>query len=300
MKIRLASVLLFVCLIPTTALAQAGNASIAGFVQDATQAVVPGVTITAQNLQTGVVSKTVSNETGTYTILSLLPGTYRLSAELPGFRTYIYNDVVLGTGVLARYNFTLQVGEVTQGVEVTADSLSVIAQSSATIGQVLPENQVRDLPLVGNDALDLMRVMGGIRGGTGSEATTFAGISAGMVNTTRDGMSVQDGRYLNGVFGTTVINPEMVGEMRVILTPVDAEMGRGNGQIQIATRSGTNRYSGSAVWSVRNTALDANTWDNNNDIVNGVWTPTPANWFNRHEYTVSYGGPIVRNKTFFF
>jgi len=301
MKVFFASIVASVCLIvPTIAFAQTGNASVAGFVQDATQAVIPGVTITAQNTQTGVVSKTISNETGTYTILSLLPGTYKLTAELPGFRPHVYNDVVLTTGVLARYNFTLQVGEVTQGVEVTASSSALLSESSATIGQVLPENQVRDLPLIGNDALDLMRVMGGIRGGPGSEATTFAGISAGMVNTTRDGMSVQDGRYLNGVFGTTVINPEMVGEMRVILTPVDAEMGRGNGQIQIATKSGTNRYSGSAVWSVRNTALDANTWGNNNDVVNGVWKPTPSDWFNKHEYTVSYGGPIIKNKTFFF
>jgi hypothetical protein len=285
---------------PVSVFAQTGNASVGGFVQDSSQAVVPGVTVTAENTQTGVVSKTITNETGTYTILSLLPGTYRLSAELPGFRPHIYNDVQLGTGVLARYNFTLQVGAVTQGIEVTADSMSLIADSSATIGQVLPEHQVRDLPLVGNDVLDLMRVMGGIRGNPGSEAATFAGISAAMVNTTRDGLNVSDSRYQNGVFSTTVINPEMVGEMRVILTPVDAEMGRGNGQIQIATKSGTNRYTGSAVWTVANTALDANTWDNNNDVVNGVWTPTQPNWYNRNEYTVSFGGPIIRNKTFVF
>jgi hypothetical protein len=299
---RALTVLALVCSLvtPVIAFGQAGNASVGGFVQDATQAVIPGVTVTATNTQTGVVSRTITNETGTYTILSLLPGTYRLSAELPGFRPHVYNDVQLGTGVSARYNFTLQVGEVTQGIEVTADSVALLAESSATIGQVLPENQVRDLPLVGNDVLDLMRVMGGVRGGTGSEATTFAGISASMVNTTRDGLSVQDGRYLNGVFGTTVINPEMVGEMRVILTPVDAEMGRGNGQIQIATKSGTNRFTGSGVWSVANSALDANTWGNNNDIVNGTWQPTKPNWFNRNEYTVSYGGPVVRNKTFFF
>ena len=242
MKTFLASLAALACLaFPVSAFAQTGNASVGGFVQDSSQAVVPGVTITAENTQTGVVSKTITNETGTYTILSLLPGTYRLSAELPGFRPHIYNDVQLGTGVLARYNFTLQVGAVTQGIEVTADSMSLIADSSATIGQVLPEHQVRDLPLVGNDVLDLMRVMGGIRGTPGSEAATFAGISAAMVNTTRDGLNVSDSRYQNGVFSTTVINPEMVGEMRVILTPVDAEMGRGNGQIQIATKSGTNR-----------------------------------------------------------
>jgi hypothetical protein len=300
MKTAASLTLLLSLTLSTPAFSQTGNASVGGFVQDSTQAVIPGVTVTAENTQTGVVNKTLTNESGTYTILSLLPGTYRLTAELPGFRPHVYNEVQLGTGVLARYNFTLQVCAVTQGIEVTADSLAMIAESSATIGQVLPENQVRNLPLVGNDVLDLMRVMGGIRGNPGSEAATFAGISAAMVNTTRDGLNVQDSRYQNGVFSTTVINPEMVGEMRVILTPVDAEMGRGNGQIQITTKSGTNRYTGSAVWSVTNSALDANTWDNNNDIVNGAWSPTEPDWFNRNEYTVSYSGPVIRNKTFFF
>ena len=88
--------------------------------------------------------------------------------------------------------------------------------------------------------------------------------------------------------------------MRVILTPVDAETGRGNGQVQILTRSGTNKYRGSAVWAVRNSAFDANTWSNNNAVVNGVWTPTRPDWTNRHQITASYGGPIVKNKTFFF
>ena len=128
----------------------------------------------------------------------------------------------------------------------------------------------------------------------------FAGISTSYVNTTRDGISVTENRYINGVSSTTLINPDLVGEMRVILTPVDAETGRGNGQVQILTRSGTNQFTGSAVWAVRNSALDANTWSNNNTVVNGVWTPTKPDWTNRHQATVSYGGPIVKNKTFFF
>jgi hypothetical protein len=94
----------------------------------------------------------------------------------------------------------------------------------------------------------------------------------------------------------------MVGEIRLILTPVDAELGRGNGQVQITTRSGTNRFTGSAVWSIRNSALDANTWSNNNDIdpETGAWSPTTPNWTNQHQITASFGGPIIRNKTFFF
>jgi len=301
MKLKACATALIVCLfVGTNTFGQSGNASVGGFVQDTTQAYIPGVTVTITNIQTGVTNSTLTNESGTYNFTGLLPGMYRLAAELAGFRTAVFNDVQLGQGVTARYNFTLQVGAVADSVEVTAEATALIAESSPTIGQVLAEERVRDLPLVGNNVLSLMSTMAGVRGGTGSEATTFAGISAGMVNTVRDGLSVQDGRYLNGVFGTTVINPELVGEMRVILAPVDAEMGRGNGQVQILTRSGTNQFRGAGVWTIRNSALDANTWDNNNDVVNGVWTPTKQDWFNRNEYTVNLGGPIVKNKTFFF
>jgi hypothetical protein len=99
---------------------------------------------------------------------------------------------------------------------------------------------------------------------------------------------------------TTYLNPDLVGEIRLILSPVDAELGRGNSQIQIQTRSGTNRYTGSASWNVRNTALNANSWSNNRNTVGGVWSPITPDWRNTHQYTVSYGGPIIRNKTFFF
>src|SRR5262249_24293318 len=207
----------------------------------------------------------------------------------------IYKDVQLGAGVVLRYNFVLEIGAVASAVEVTAERSAAIAQSSASIGQVLTEENVRDLPLVTNNVLDVIRTMAGIRGdGLGTD-TTFAGISTAFVNTTRDGISVQDNRYNLGVTSTTVINPDLVGEMRVILAPVDAETGRGNGQVQILTRSGTNGYTGSAVWAVRNSVLDANTWLNNRNAI-----PIQPDWLNRHQATVSYGGPIIRNKTFFF
>jgi hypothetical protein len=281
-------------------LGQSSNATITGFVQDASQAIVPGVTVTATNTQTGITASTVSNESGSYTIQSLLPGTYRLSATLPGFRTHNINDVALGAGITARYNFKLEVGQVSSTVEVTANASNLITESSSSIGQVLDQSQVQDLPLVSNNVLDLMKVMAGVRGDGLGEGTTFAGITTGMVNTSRDGLSVQEGRYAAGVGSTTLMNPDMVGEFRVILSPVDAELGRGNGQVQILTRSGTNALHGAAVWSVRNSALDANTWSNNRQVVNGVWKPTQPTWINRHQATVSAGGPILRNKTFFF
>jgi hypothetical protein len=131
----------------------------------------------------------------------------------------------------------LDVGQVSSTIEVTA-ATALVSETSSSIGQVLDQRTVQDLPLVSNNVLDLMKTMAGVRGQGLGEGTTFAGITTGMVNTVRDGMSVQEGRYAAGVTSTTLINPDMVGEFRVILTPVDAEMGRGNGQVQITTKSG--------------------------------------------------------------
>jgi hypothetical protein len=278
---------------------QSSNASVGGFVQDSSSAIVPGVTITATNTDTGVVTTVITNESGTYNFPSLLPGAYKLTATLPGFRPHTYSDVRLSASSTARYNFTLEVGAVATAVDVSASQAAVLADTSATIGQVLTQNNVRDLPLVSNDVLDLLKTMPGVRGE--ANAGSFAGISTSYVNTTRDGISVTENRYINGVSSTTLINPDLVGEMRVILTPVDAETGRGNGQVQILTRSGTNRFSGAAVWAVRNSAFDANTWSNNRQVdATGVWSPVKPDWLNRHQITASYGGPIVKNKTFFF
>jgi hypothetical protein len=283
------------------AFAQGGNASVGGFVQDPTQAFIPGVTVTATNTGTNITTSAITNESGAYTIVGLLPGTYKLTAELPGFKTQVINDVQLGQSAAARYNFTLQVGAANQTIEVTAESTAVISETSSTIGNVLAQKTVTELPLVSNNVLDLVTsTMAGVRGTDLTENTTFAGVSASMVNTVRDGLSVQNGRYANGIGSVTYMNTEMVGEFRVILTPVDAEYGRGNGQVQVMTRSGTNQFHGSGVWTVRNSKLDANTWTNNKAVVNGKWTPTAPPWLNRNELTGSVGGPIVKNKTFFF
>src|SRR5262249_18566476 len=176
-RVLVTTVALLSLLSPPKLCAQSSNASISGFVQDAAYAFMPGATVKATNTQTGVLATVLTNETGTYSFPSLLPGTYTLSAELVGFRPYIYKDVQLGAGVVLRYNFVLEIGAVASAVEVTAERSAAIAQSSASIGQVLTEENVRDLPLVTNNVLDLMKTMAGIRGdGLGTD-TTFAGIS---------------------------------------------------------------------------------------------------------------------------
>src|SRR4030095_16161072 len=166
-----AAVVLFCLVHIETTSAQSTNASVGGFVQDPSQAFIPGATVTATNTQTGVVSKAVTNESGAYNIPALLPGTYRLTAELTGFKTQVINGVQLGQSATARHNFTLQVGAVNQSVEITADATALIAESSSTIGNILTEKNVRDLPLVSNNVLDLMQTVAG-GGGTGDAHNT--------------------------------------------------------------------------------------------------------------------------------
>jgi len=284
----------------TNAFAQSGTVS--GTVADASGALIPGVTIIAANTQTGVMTTVVSNESGAYTFASLQPGTYKISAELPGFQTAAYDNVVLGTAERLRFNFSLKVGGVAQSVEVSVDAQALLTTTSSSIGEVLSDRRVQDLPMVRQDVLDLVRIMPGMRVDPfGDQFSAFTGLPTNTINTTRDGLSVTDTRN-NVLSGTTTMNPDLIGEVRVILSPVDAELGRGNGQVQVLTRTGTNQFKGSAVWNIRNTALSSNTWLNNSnrDSQTGKWSPTPIDWRNTNQYTVSAGGPIIKNKTFFF
>ena len=301
MKRILAASAMALCLMThSPAFGQSSFATVSGTISDATGALIPGVSVTATNTATNVVSMAVSNEAGAYNVPALLPGTYKVSAELPGFQTQTYTAVELGNAAQIRLNFTLTVANVAQSVEVTIAADTVLATSSPTIGQVLGQQKVQDLPLVGNNVLDLIGVMSGVdniaTGAFGRENTTFAGVSAAYISTVRDGVMVQDTRFPTGINSATVINPDLVGEVRLILAPVDAEIGRGNGTVQIQTRSGTNQYRGGAAWFIRNTALDPNTWTNNRN----PGTPLQRNWTNTHQTTFNYGGPIVKNKTFFF
>jgi len=281
---------------------QTTNATVSGTIQDMSAAVLPGVTVTATNNSTGVVTTVVSNEAGAYTIPSLLPGAYKVTAELPGFQTKTY-QVQLGNAQTVRLNFSLGVAGVGTAVEVTVAVDTLLATSSASIGEVLTQQKAQDLPLVGNNVLSLLTTMSGARLDDNGVTGTFAGMSNYNVNVQRDGIDASaSARYMQaGIQTATMMNPDLIGEVRLIVAPVDAEMGRGNGQMIVQTRSGTNQLRGAAVWSFRNSALDANTWSNNRQVDStGAWKPVPLDWSNRHQYTMSVGGPIVKNKTFFF
>ena len=145
MKIAsLPSVLLCVAL-SNAAFAQV-NAVLSGTVGDATGALIPGVEVTAKNVNTGITDTRLSNESGNFVFPSLQPGTYTLSAALSGFQTATYNNVVLGQGQQVRLNFTLQVAAAAQNVEVTIAADTVLATTSSSVGNVLPDSAVTNLP----------------------------------------------------------------------------------------------------------------------------------------------------------
>jgi len=290
------TILLAVCM-STSAYSQGGFGTASGTVQDGTGAVIPGVSVTALDDATGVETEGLTNASGTYSFAALQPGDYTFRATLPGFQISTVTDVRVAAAAQIRVNFELEVASVNTAVEVSISADTLLLESSPSVGEALEREEVANLPLVTGDVLDLVRVMAGVNETFddvfAAEGTTFAGVSAQNINVTRDGMSVNEQRWPNGIDASTRLNPDLVGEMRLILTPVDAEKGRGSGQVEITTRSGTNEFHGATVWNVKNSAIDAQSWQNNRDGV-------VADWANKHQYTISAGGPIQRNKTFIF
>jgi hypothetical protein len=289
-----AAVLVSLCLV-TAGLAQEGiNATLNGTVSDSSGALIPGVEVTARNTGTGVTSTTITNESGTYRFPSLQPGAYEVTSMLTGFQTQTFR-LSLGTSQNIRQNFTLQVGAAAQTVEVTVAADALLTAAAASVGTVLPANQVVDLPLVGRNVIDLVtNTMPGVIG-NGTASTAFAGVTAnasGNVGMSIDGVTMNTQRYTQGLTTSFFINPDLVEEMRVVVAPVDVE-GRGAAQIQMRAKSGTNQFRGSATWNVRNSKLNAAAWNDNRIGANPIW-------YNRQQSTVSLGGPVIKNKTFFF
>ena len=282
-----AAFLAWLC-VPICAVAQV-NAIVSGTASDATGALIPGVEITATNVNTGIVTTVITNETGSYSMPSLQPGSYRLSATLSGFQTATYNNVQLSQGQEVRLNFTLTVGAVTQAVEVVVDADTVLATTSVSVGNALPEVQVRTLPLATRNVLDLVKTA------AGAVDNNFAGARVSQLNTTLDGLVVSDGRYLdwNGAFSATFASPDLVEEVQVMVNTVDAAVGRGSGQVRMQTRSGTNEFHGALFYTNNNSALNTNNWFQN-------LVGSQKSYRNRNQFGGRLGGPIKRNRAFFF
>ncbi len=285
------------------AFGQSSNGTISGTAADTSGGVLPGVTVTATNTSTGIVATATTNSAGIYNFLSVQPGSYKVSAEMKGFQTKTFTNVSVGNAAQVRLNFALELGQINETVEVSVAGDRLLLESTSSVGDVLPETKVRELPLTSQNVLDLSKVMGGViqtndaifgeSAGMGGGGTTFAGVSPANVNVQRDGIPMSDVRWPTGINSATRLNPDLVGEVRMLLAPVDAEAGRGNGQVQVQTKAGGNAYHGAAVLNSQNSFLDPNTWTNNRS---GIAAP----WRNLQQYTLSLGGPLIKNKTFFF
>ena len=255
---------------------------------DATGARIPAAQITATNTNTGIVTTRVSNETGNYNIPSLQPGPYTIEVSVPGFQTATI-QVNLTGDQLFRRNFELQVGTLATEIEVVPDADALLASPSASVGLSLPEIEVFNLPLSTRDVLAQVDLTPGAVG------DNFAGARVSAVHTTRDGLTVSDGRYLNynGAFSATFSSPDLVEQVQVSVATVDASAGRGSAQVRLQTRSGTNQFHGALFWSTNNSALNAQTWQNN-------LVGAEKSWENRNQFGGRLGGPIIPNKAFFF
>jgi hypothetical protein len=271
------------------------TATVTGTVTDTTGALIPGAEVTATNNNTGISRLGISGETGSYTLQSLQPGPYNIVASLPGFSDATI-QINLSANQTYRENFELQVGTVATAVEVISDADALLATTGASVGDALPEEEVLALPLATRDIFDLLDTTAGlVRDRNEDDATNFAGTRVSAVNTTRDGIPVSDGRYLdwNGAFSATYSSPDLVEEIQVSVGTVDAAAGRGSSQVRLQTRSGTNEFHGALFYTTNNSALNANDWFDN---FNG----RDKNYENRNQFGGRIGGPIVQNKMFFF
>ena len=291
--LTLTTIVLLLSLAPN-AMAQE-TATVTGTVTDATGALIPGAEVNATNNNTGISRLGVSGETGSYTLQALQPGNYTITASLPGFSDAGI-EINLSPNQTYRENFELQVGTVATAVEVISDADALLATTGASVGDALPEEEVLALPLATRDIFDLLDTTAGlVRDRNEDDATNFAGTRVSAVNTTRDGIPVSDGRYLdwNGAFSATYSSPDLVEEVQVSVGTVDAAAGRGSSQVRLQTRSGTNEFNGALFYTTNNSALNSNTWFDN---LRG----NEKDWENRNQFGGRIGGPIVQNKAFFF
>ncbi len=299
--------LVVLVLLPRCSQAQVAGATLTGTVTDSSGAVIPGVEVVIKNEATNEVRTVKVGSAGVYSAPNLLPGTYDVSVTAPGFQTTEQKGIVLTVGGEQLFNVKLQVGQVTQTIEVT-DEAPAVQLANSVIGGVVDNRTVQELPLNGRDWTSLATLqpgvdsMGTIQANTGSPDRARRGYGLQLsISGTRptqnnyriDGISVND--YTNGgpgsVSGAT-LGVDAVQEFSVLTSNYSAEYGRtSGGVVNTLTKSGTNQLHGSAYEFFRNSALDAKHFFD---------LPGPIPLFHRNQFGGSLGGPIVKDRTFFF
>ena len=291
-----ATLLLFGMALFVPLYAQQVTGSILGNVLDSQGAAVPNTKVEALNSGTGLSRSVQTNEGGEYRIEFLPPGNYEIQVARPGFRTFRQTGITLQVGQFARVDAHLEVGDASATITIEA-AAPLVNTTDAAVSQTVNSEQITTLPLVNRSVYSLLNITPGVQQTGNAIALGFpaqrtfinGGVDAtmGSVNYYLDGGSnVSSLRNT----GNTPPNPDAVEEFRVDTNNYSAEYGRfGNGVINVITRSGTNDLHGSLFEFLRNTKLNANTF-------NALVKPP----LHRNQFGGSFGGPVVRNKTFFF
>jgi hypothetical protein len=289
-SLRILGMLTCVLGLATTAFPQSDTAQISGFVKDATGAVVPSARVTLTNETTGLERNALSNQSGYYVVSNLPPGFYTLSVEAAGFKRFVKTQNKLDPNIATTVDAVLEIGEVTQTVEVVA-SVANIQSETATVGRLVESTQIDAMVLNGRNPLYLAMLKPGVRRG-------YLGFSYGL---TSGGFSINGSRTQDNIVafdgavnmrtranGTSIgtADLETVQEMQVLTADYNAEYGRASGgQIRFVTKSGSRNFHGSFYEYFRNEKLDANTWTRNR--AGGAKDPHK---FNQFGYILS--GPV--------
>ncbi len=273
------------------AAAQGTDALLTGNVLDSTGALVADAKVTALGIDTGVSKTVMSNSSGAYTFVSLLPGDYRITVERAGFKKYVMDRLTLRVGDKVEQNLQIEVGAVTDTIQVAADAEGV-EYMTPTIGGTINQARLDDLPVADRNAMNFVLTQNGLVS-TGN-GVNMNGARTDMLNVTLDGMNVMDQAINESIENQNIsLSIDRVSEVKVVTSPADAEYSGGSGQIQLISRSGTNQFHGAAYDYNHNTVLNANTWAANR-------AGTPRNILNENNPGFRLDGPIRKNKTFFF
>jgi len=301
MRVQVAASLLWL-LSATAGFSQTFYGSIIGAVTDPSGAPIPQATVTVTNLGTAERRTADTDENGNYQFVNLVPGQYKVEAEKTGMKRFVRDTVTVQVQSAVRIDVQMQVGDLSQTVEITAQT-PLLQTENAALGQVVEARKVLEMPLNGRNVFGLVALVPGVVPG-GQSGTTPTGtnpfawgnyqIGGGQSN---QSASYLDGAPINASYANlTALVPtqDAIQEFRVQTNNLGPEFGHlAGGAINLTTKSGTNSFHGSAYEFFRNRVLNANTFFNN---LAGVQRPA----FSQNQYGANLGGPVIRDKTFFF
>jgi len=284
-------------LIPAFLPAQGASGRILGRVADPTGAVLAHAKITLVNEATGISRDALSNDSGDYSFVEVAPGTYTVQFELTGFKKNVQKNVIVDVNQVVTLNSTLQIGGSQETVEVTSEAPQ-IDTTSTQLGAVINDRSVNELPLNTRDTYQFLQLQPGVQSQLGSSGSLFAGsddpgsVSVNGGRTRANNFSVNGGDANDQFVNTPTIQPtpDAVEEFRVITNTFDAEYGRNSGSVvNVITKSGGNAFHGNLYEYFRNTVLDSRGYPD---------TTKPQ--LNQNQFGGTFGGPIKKDRTFFF